>query len=88
VLDRHGTGRRRMLSSSGAGSSGIHWCHWKSGGNSDDRIKCHSGRWTVLEAIQMGAMCWWHLNSLAVNKLPVGMPSIAPVFIITRHIGR
>jgi hypothetical protein len=44
----------------------------------------------VLEVlvVRMSVMSWWHCDSLVVNKLPVGVPSIAPMMIVVGHIGR
>ena len=80
-------GRKRMLRSCVVGGIRVHWCRWVVG-NSDVGIECHSGRWTVLEVVRVAAMSWWHCDSLAVDKLPVGAPSIVPVVIVLRHIGR
>jgi hypothetical protein len=85
VLSRCGIGRERMLSGCGASGIRFHWCRWV-GGNSDVGNKCHSGTWTVLEAVRVTAMGWWHCDSLVVDKLPVEVPSIVPVAIVLRDM--
>ena len=42
----------------------------------------------MLEVVRVASMIRGHWDTLVVDKLSVGVPSVVPVVIVRRHVGR